>query len=80
MATMTLKNVPDELYARLKETAARRRRSMNSEAILCLERALADETPAAGPILERAREIRADAVNLFVRDADLRKARDQGRP
>ena len=80
MATMTLKNVPDEIYARLKETAARHRRSLNSEAILCLERALAPETPATAVLLAEAREIRARARDVFVRDDDLRKARDGGRP
>lgn len=33
MATITLKNVPDELYQRLKEEAARNRRSLNQEVI-----------------------------------------------
>jgi hypothetical protein len=34
------KTVPEELHARLKEQAARNRRSLNAEAILCLERGL----------------------------------------
>jgi len=40
MPTLTLKNVPPELHERLKESARRHRRSMNSEAITLLERAL----------------------------------------
>lgn len=40
MATLTLKNVPDALHTKLKEQARRHRRSMNNEAIVCLERAL----------------------------------------
>ena len=40
MPTITLKNIPDELYARLKESAADHRRSLNSEIIVRLERAL----------------------------------------
>jgi plasmid stability protein len=39
--TITLKNVPDELYERLKAAAKAHHRSINSEAILCLESALA---------------------------------------
>jgi len=31
MATLTIKNIPDEVYAQLKQRAARRRRSVNSE-------------------------------------------------
>ena len=38
MATLTLKNVPEKLHKRLKESAAQHRRSINSEAICCLER------------------------------------------
>ena len=44
MATITLKNVPDELHQRLKASARRNRRSMNSEALVCLERALTPHT------------------------------------
>lgn len=33
MPTMTLKNVPDELYAELKRSAERHRRSLNQKAI-----------------------------------------------
>ena len=42
MATLTIKNLPDSLYRRLKEKAAEHRRSLNSEAILAVERAVAD--------------------------------------
>src|SRR5690349_17284792 len=37
---LTLKNVPDELYEALKRRAAENRRSINSEAITCLETAI----------------------------------------
>ena len=37
MATLTLRNVPDALVARLKQRARQKRRSLNSEAIQCLE-------------------------------------------
>lgn len=41
MATLTLKNIPDELHARLKESAERNRRSLNSEILIRLESAFA---------------------------------------
>lgn len=34
-ATLTLKNIPDDVYARLKLSAETHRRSLNSGAILC---------------------------------------------
>ena len=39
--TLTLKNIPDAVYAKLKSAAALHRRSLNSEAIVCLETVLA---------------------------------------
>ena len=37
MANLTLKNIPDDLHARLKESAERNRRSLNSEILIRLE-------------------------------------------
>lgn len=45
MATLTLKNVPDGLYQRLRGAAAKNRRSLNQEAILRLDEALAEPHP-----------------------------------
>ena len=59
MATLTLRNVPDELVARLKARAKRHRRSLNNETIAALELANAAATgtpngvnprPAAAPV------------------------------
>ena len=38
--TLTLKNIPDDVYTRLKLSAELHRRSLNSEAIVCLEAVL----------------------------------------
>jgi len=40
MPTLVLRNVPEDLYQRLKETAAAHRRSMTQEAIVSLRTAL----------------------------------------
>ena len=80
MATMTLKNVPDDLYDQLKQSAERHRRSINSEAIVCLERALQSTIVDAEQLMARAANLRARVGDLFVTDADLRTARDEGRP
>lgn len=40
MATITLKNIPDELYEQLKTLAKARHRSVNSEIIYNLEKAV----------------------------------------
>ena len=80
MATMTLKNIPDELYALLKQSAERHRRSINSEAIVCLERALTPRRIEPEAMLERARAVRERLRDVYVTDADLRDARSAGRP
>jgi plasmid stability protein len=58
--TLTLKNIPDEVYARLKEAAAAHRRSLNSEAIVCLESVLLRAKIGAAERLARARQLRSE--------------------
>ena len=55
--TLTLKNIPDEVYDRLKLSAETHRRSMNSEAIVCLEAALLPNKLASTERLARARAL-----------------------
>ena len=40
MPAITVKNIPDALYERLKASASAHHRSINSELIHCLEQAL----------------------------------------
>ena len=55
---MTLKNIPDAVYERLKFSAQTHRRSMNSEAIVCLEAALLPNMMSPTDRLVRARVLR----------------------
>ena len=57
--TLTLKNIPDAVYERLKNSADSHRRSLNSEAIVCLESVLLPTRIVPGERLARARELRA---------------------
>lgn len=57
--TLTLKNIPDAVYERLKAAALAHRRSLNSEAIVCLEAVLTPTRVAPSERLARARELRA---------------------
>jgi plasmid stability protein len=78
--TLTLKNIPDSVYERLKASAELHRRSMNSEAIVCLEAVLVPTRLATTERLARARELRAalKPAKFLARDIDSLK-RD-GRP
>jgi predicted nucleic acid-binding protein/plasmid stability protein len=52
--TLTLKNIPDEVYERLKMSAHAHRRSLNSEALVCLESVLLLKHVTVGDRLARA--------------------------
>lgn len=53
MLTLTLKNIPEALHARLKEGAEKNRRSLNSEILMRLE------SEFAAPIVDAEAEARA---------------------
>ncbi|MBK7543650.1 MAG: plasmid stability protein [Candidatus Competibacteraceae bacterium] len=80
LTTLTLKNIPDELYNRLKASAELHRRSLNSEAILCLETTLFPKKIDSNERLLRARQLRhgLNATNFQAHDIDELKR--QGRP
>ncbi len=80
MATLTIKNLPDSLYERLKLTAARHRRSLNSEAIVQLEQSLNKHNIEVEETIERVRELRSKYPDLRLTDADLEFAKNEGRP
>lgn len=80
MPAMTIKGIPEGVYRRLKETAASNRRSLNSEAILCIERGLADERPdPASLIAELRRWHRRLRRAPRLTDSFLRRAKAEGR-
>ena len=78
--TLTLKNIPDALYARLKASAALNRRSLNSEALMALETVLLPARTAPGDRLARARELRAALAPAAFRALDIDALKKAGRP
>ena len=80
MATITLKNIPDDLYAHLRTSAGEHRRSINREAIVCLEKALLTRPVDPEFFLAGARELRKSLGAVFLTDRDLKRARNEGRP
>jgi plasmid stability protein len=77
--TLTLKNIPDAVYERLKAAAATHRRSLNSEAIVCLESVLLPPQTSPSERIARARALRASLLpnNFYAKDIDA--AKKQGR-
>jgi len=65
MATLTLKNVPEEIHERLKQSAKTNRRSLNNEAIHCLELYLPGQSPAelVGEVRKLRSKLRRQGVS-----------------
>ena len=80
MVTITLKNIPDDLYDRLKRRAETHRRSINSETIHCLEQVLQPRRPSAEERLQRIRRLRPPLDPRAVTHEDILAAIDDGRP
>jgi antitoxin FitA len=79
---LTLKNVPDDVYERLKRSAEAHRRSLNSEAIVCLESVLLPASGNPDEQMERIRRLRAELKQrgVWVTPEFVEQARNEGRP
>ena len=78
-ATLTLKSIPDEVYQRLKASAEVHRRSMNSEAIVCLESILLPGKMAPAERLARAQALRATLPQGKFHTKDIDALKREGR-
>jgi plasmid stability protein len=76
---ITLKNVPDEVYERLKASAEHHRRSLNSEAIVCLESVLMPQRMSVKDRIARARALRAELPESTYRAKDIDALKREGR-
>ncbi len=80
MPTMTIKNIPEDLYKRIKESASEHGRSMNNEVIFLLKRAYFDQRIDAEHFLGRAEAIRNKFALPPLTDQALNAAKREGRP
>ena len=80
MPTITVKNIPADLYERLKQAARAHRRSINSEIIVYIERAVLAEKVDPEAIIARARKLRAKTVGSPIRNDELDHEKGAGRP
>ena len=77
--SLTLKNIPDAVYERLKAAAELHRRSLNNEAIVCLECVLLPNRAVPGDRLARIRELRASLPQGVFTASDIDVAKQEGR-
>jgi hypothetical protein len=80
MATITVKDIPGDLYEHLKQSARVNRRSINSEVIVCLERALSSSRIDTEAVLARARMLRERTAGYTINDREFTEAKAAGRP
>jgi antitoxin FitA len=80
MVTITIKNIPDEIYEKIKLQAKANRRSVNSEIISIFEHAIQKRTPEdVKAILERARKVRELTAHYVISNEELTRWKKEGR-
>ncbi|TRZ98473.1 MAG: Arc family DNA-binding protein [Nitrospiraceae bacterium] len=79
MATITIKNIPDALYGRLKLKASEHGRSLNKEVITYLEQSTRNVPLDPEEFLARAREIRKLIKGPPLTERRLRQLKSAGR-
>ncbi len=81
MVTITIKNIPEELYERLKENAKANHRSINSEVILAIKLSLMrPRVENVEAFLKRARRIRELTRGYRATAREIEDAINEGRP
>ena len=80
MVTITVKNIPEDIYERIKLQAKANRRSVNSEIISIFEQAVPNRTPRdVKEILERARKVRELTAHYTITADEINRWKKEGR-
>ncbi len=79
MPGITIKNIPNELYQRLAETARTHHRSIAKEIVVALERHVGKPTQDKQALLERIRAVR-ERYQPTISDTDVEGWKNAGRP
>ncbi len=80
MPAITLKNIPDSLYAQLKVSASVHRRSLNSEILYCVERTLGTHKINVSEHIDMAKKLRAKTAQHNLTGQELNDFKNEGRP
>jgi len=74
MPSITVKNIPDDLYKRLKLRAAANHRSINSEIIVCIEQVVDNQPPERGEYSAGIHQLRETKKDYRMLEEDAAKA------
>lgn len=78
--SLTLKNLPDALHARLAAAAKQHRRSLNNEAIVCLEAGLGGPSLSVEDELTEIRALRESIGPRLFDPQEIDAFKREGRP
>ena len=79
MPALTIKNIPEELYNALKDTAENHHRSINSEVIVRLKQALLPQLMTPQDKLSNIQRLRAQITPNIITTDDIEEAINEGR-
>ncbi len=76
---ITIRDIPDEVYEKLKKQAELHRRSINSEVIYYLKQMVRSRRPDPEQVIARAKKLKQQAKGSLTL-LEIQQAIDQGRP
>jgi len=79
VTTYTVKNIPPNVYKKLKKAAELNRRSINSEIIFCIENTVQSQAIESEMVLMKARKLRSLTQAAPISDDELLLAKEDGR-
>ena len=79
MVTVTIKNIPEQIYERIKAQDKSNHRSINGEILSILEQAMSLPPIDVKTTLERARKVRELTANYVVTADEIEKMINEGR-
>ena len=79
MVAVTVKNIPAELYERVKARAKANHRSINSELIDIIEQTVIPRPLDVEAWLERARRLREATAHYVISNEEITRLKNEGR-
>jgi hypothetical protein len=79
MPAITLKNIPDDLYAKIKKSAEMNFRSINSEILFRLKSSISQQKPEASNLISQIHAINRKINIPVLTDIFIDKAKNEGR-
>ena len=71
MRNITIKNIPEDLYEKIKRNANANRRSLNQEIIVCIEKSVIGEEVSPEQLIENARRLRKKTASHYLKNEEL---------